>query len=140
METYIGIDISKKTFDIYMTTNQKHKSFKYTEANIKECVQWFDSLLPSLIVMEATGGYETPLASALIAKGLPVKVMNPRRIRDFAKAKGQLAKTDKIDARIIAEYGETFNPPPQKEIDEISIKIKRTAMTRAKMAADSATA
>jgi len=74
---------------------------------ICKCVELCQQIQPELIVMEATGGYETLLASTLQAKGFPVAVVNPRRIRDFAKAVGQMAKTDKLDAQIIARFAAT---------------------------------
>jgi len=114
METYVGIDISKFKFDVHETGNQTYRSFDSNDHQVEACAQWLLSINPALVVMEATGGYETQLGIALLAKGLPVKVVNPRRIRDFARATGQLAKTDKIDARIIAQYGSIFEPEPQR--------------------------
>jgi len=135
MEIYVGIDVSKKSFDVHITGLKKDKSFDYTRAKVKECIKWLASLKPVLVLMEATGGYEQTLVAELFAASLPVKVMNPRRIRDFAKAKGQMAKTDKIDARIIADFAQTFQPPPQEEIDEISQKIKSLVSRRRQLVA-----
>jgi transposase len=87
-------------------------------------------LKPPLIVLEATGGYERRLVSELVAADLPVRVVNPKRIRDFARAKGKLAKTDKLDARVIAQYAAMFQPPAQAPVDEISLKIKELVARR----------
>ena len=87
MEIYVGIDVSKKSFDVHITSLKKDKSFDYTRAKVKECVKWLASLKPVLVLMEATGGYEQALVAELFAASLPVKVMNPRRIRDFARAR-----------------------------------------------------
>lgn len=113
MTTYIGIDVAKRFFDLYDTTAQKHDHFENTPAGIGACATRLAACTPALIVLENTGGYETDLAVALQAAGLPVAVVNPRRIRDFARASGQLAKTDKIDALMIARYAETLQPPPR---------------------------
>ncbi|MBW2623654.1 MAG: transposase [Deltaproteobacteria bacterium] len=86
-----------------------------------------------LVVLESTGGYEIPLASELQAAGLPVTIVNPRRIRDFAKAQGQMAKTDKLDARNIAYFGATLQPPPRKVIDDSQRILKALAARRAQL-------
>jgi transposase len=124
MDSYTGIDISKASFDVHVVAPEIDRHFQYTEAGIQECVQWLLSIKPPLIVMEATGGYERLLAAELMAADLPVRVANPKRIRDFAKAKGKLAKTDKLDAQIIAQYAAMFQPPPQEPQDEVALKIK----------------
>jgi transposase len=72
---------------------------------------------PALVVLEATGGYETVVASALVAAGLPLAVVNPRRIREFAKAVGKLARTDRLDAAVIAHFAEAVRPPPRAVAD-----------------------
>src|SRR5439155_10653251 len=77
----------------------------------------------TLVVMEASGGYEVPCAAALAAAGLPVVVVNPRQVRDFAKATGQLAKTDRIDAEILALFGERIRPPVLALPDEATREL-----------------
>jgi transposase len=133
MDSYTGIDISKHFFDVHVVSSEEDKHFEYNDHGIQECVQWLLSVKPPLIVMEATGGYENRLASELLAAGLPVKVVNPKRIRDFAHAKGMLAKTDKLDAQTIAHYAAMFQPPPQMAIDEISLKIKALVARRGQL-------
>jgi len=135
MDSYTGIDISKDSFDVHVVAPETDRHFEYTEPGIQECVQWLLSLKPPLIVMEATGGYERRLVSELMAADLPVRVANPKRIRDFARAKGKLAKTDKLDARIIAQYAAMFQPPPQAPMDEISLKIKDLVARRRQLMA-----
>lgn len=124
MNNCIGIDISKNTFDVHSLPDGSDLHLDYTSENILEFVHQLTCSQPELIVMEATGGYETPLAVELQAAGLPVAIINPKRIRDFARAVGQTAKTDKIDARIIARFGATLEPPIRPAIDEITSKIK----------------
>lgn len=135
MNNCIGIDISKKTFDFHCLTDDSDHHVNYTAENIQKTVEKFTSMEPELIVMEATGGYEIPLAEALYAAGLPIAIINPRRIRDFAKAVGQTAKTDKIDARIIARYGATLEPPPTEFLDEATRNI-RTLVARKRQLMD----
>jgi len=124
MNTYIGIDVAKQFFDLYDLAKEKHQRFDHTPAGIKSCMAFLSSRHPALIVMESTGGYEMDLAVAFSDVGLPVAVINPKRIRDFARATGKLAKTDKIDAQIIARYAATLQPPPQGVLDEHTRTLK----------------
>lgn len=124
MEHYVGIDIAKNTFDVHVLPEKAARHFEYTGEGIQACIQWLVPFHPSLVLMEATGGYEKQLAGELFAVQFPVAVINPRQVRDFARAKGRLAKTDKIDALIIAEYGQTLQPPAQQAMDEVSQQIR----------------
>lgn len=124
MDPYIGIDISKDTFDVHVLSTSQDRRFDYNDQGMEDCANWLLAEKAHLIVMENTGGYEKALASFLMTRGIVVAVVNPRRIRDFARAKGQLAKTDKLDAKIIAQYASLFEPPPQKDVDELSLKIR----------------
>ncbi|HSH20419.1 MAG TPA: IS110 family transposase, partial [Draconibacterium sp.] len=124
MNNCVGIDISKNSFDVHFLSDGSDHNFDYNPDNIKKTANMFLDRGPELIVMEATGGYEMDIASGLQAAGLPVAIVNPKRIRDFAKAIGQTAKTDKIDARVIARFGATLEPPPSEIVDETTRKIK----------------
>ena len=124
MKKHVGIDVSKRFFDVHILEDQKDLHFDYQKEQVRECVRQLRKIKPALRVMEATGGYETELAIALQSAGLPVAIVNPRRIRDFAKALGQMAKTDKIDAHIIARYGATLEPPRQEQIGVNARKLK----------------
>ena len=94
------------------------RQFTNDEAGIAAIVKWLKGRPVERIVLEATGGYETALATALAVAGLPVVVVNPKRVRDFAKASGILAKTDKIDAQVLARFGELIKPPVRPLPDE----------------------
>lgn len=83
------------------------------ESGIAALVERLTLLAPSVVVLEATGGFENPLVGALAAAQLPVVVMNPRQVRDFARATGQLAKTDALDAQVLARFGEAVAPQPR---------------------------
>lgn len=129
MENYIGIDIAKHTFDLNCLPEQKIQQFENDRKGIRKAVKLITKLRPKLIVMEATGGYEALLAAELHAAKLPVAVVNPRRIRDFARANGQLAKTDKLDATVIALFAARMQPPTQEQIDHNS-RLMRALVAR----------
>lgn len=130
MKNCVGIDISKKSFDVHILSGNKDLHFEYTDEQIKKFQKILTQIKPELIVMEATGGYERKLASQLQAAGLAVAVVNPRRIRDFAKATGRMAKTDKIDAGIIARFGAVLEPPQKDVIDADAWKMKALVARR----------
>lgn len=110
---YIGIDVSKSALDVFIFPNRKYMSFPNDGAGIKRLIKKIQLFSNTLTIMESTGGYEAPLAYALNEQELPVSVVNPRQIRDFAKALGKLAKTDKIDAETIALFASKVEPKPQ---------------------------
>jgi transposase len=107
---YMGIDVSKNTLEVHFLPYEKHMVFKNDEKGIKQLVRKLKSFVSPLIVMEATGGYEKPVAYALFQANYSISVVNPRQVRDFAKALGKLAKTDDIDAKVIALYAEKLQP------------------------------
>ncbi len=110
----VGIDVSKDRLDVACLAAAVHTSnatsFDNNSAGHAALVAWLERVNPRLIVMESTGGYERLLVAALVAAGLPVVVVNPRQVRDFARAIGVLAKTDMIDAMVIARFGEKVDP------------------------------
>jgi len=110
VETFVGIDVSKGTLDIRIDPASESLHVAYDEQGVKEVCRRLTKAAPILIVMEATGGLETRLASVLVGKGLPVAVVNPRQTRDFAKATGELAKTDRIDAAVLCRFAQAIRP------------------------------
>jgi transposase len=112
-ERFIGIDVAKTQLDVAVRPESLHRQFANTPHGITELVTWLTSLSPTLIVLEATGGLERAVTTALVAAGFPVAVMNPRQVKDFAKAIGQLAKTDVLDAHLLAQFGATIRPTPR---------------------------
>ena len=120
---YIGIDISKDNLHVAFGSRGTVVEVKNTPEGIAGLIGELQEARPQLIVMEPTGGYEIPLAAALAAAQLPIAVVNARQIRDFARAKGRLAKTDKIDAAVIAGFGEAFEPEPRPLKDEQTMEI-----------------
>lgn len=107
---FIGIDVSKDTLDVAVRPTGEKMVFANTEEGLVMMTDFIKPFSPRLVVLEATGGWERSAVGALAAKGLPVVVVNPRQVRDFAKAKGILAKTDKIDAQVIAQFAESIRP------------------------------
>lgn len=108
---FVGVDVSKAQLDVGVSRSGETVTFPNTGPGIAALEQWVDGLSPTLVVMEATGGFEVPAAAALAAAGIAVVIANPRQVRDFAKATGQLAKTDAIDAQILALFAERVRPP-----------------------------
>ena len=121
---FIGIDIAKDTIDISVLPSGDNWSVGTTPAELSETVDRLVALKPTNIVMEATGGYETRLVALLVTTGLPVAVVNPRQVRDFGRALGILAKTDAIDAHLIALFAEKVQPEcrPIPTDDERALK------------------
>ena len=117
-ECFIGIDVSKETLDVHTLPDRNELQFANDPDGIKAICRKFSKLRPNLIVIEATGGLQIPVAAALGLKKFPVVVINPRQARDFARAKGRLAKTDKIDAAILALFGKHMEPEVRPLKDE----------------------
>lgn len=109
---FVGIDVSQARLDIAVRPGASF-SVTHEESAIAALVEQFRALGPTLILMEATGGMEIPLTSALATVGLPVVVVNPRQVRDFARASGLLAKTDALDAQVLAQFAEVMRPQPR---------------------------
>jgi transposase len=112
-ETFVGIDVSKARLDVAVHEPATDWQVEHTEAGIAALIERLQSLQPTLIVLEATGGYELVLVAELAAARLPVVVTNPRRVRNFARATGKLAKTDKLDARMLAHFAAVLRPEPR---------------------------
>jgi transposase len=110
-DLYVGIDVSKTTLDVALRPAGAHWRSPNEEAGINEVVGRLQAARPRLIVLEATGGLARLVVSALALARLPVAVVNPRQVRDFAKATGQLAKTDALDAAVLAHFAQAIQPP-----------------------------
>jgi len=115
---FIGIDVSKQWLDVASLPERETRRFSNDGAGQEQLGAWLIQLAPELIVMEATGGFETRVATALAAEGLALAVVNPRHVRDFARAFGILAKTDRIDASVLAAFAEKVHPPVRPLPDE----------------------
>lgn len=110
-EVFVGIDVAKDTVEVHLRPSGEHFTVATDPAGLRELVGRLRERAPALIVLEATGGYEVLVAATVAEAGLPVAVVNPRQLRDFARATGQLAKTDALDAAVIARFAEAVRPP-----------------------------
>jgi transposase len=120
---FVGIDVSKDTVEVAVRPSGEYKGFANNDEGLADMVAWIEAFSITLVVLEATGGYEMGAARMLAGKNIPMAVVNPRQVRDFAKATGKLAKTDAIDARVIARFGEAVRPDPRVLKDEETLKL-----------------
>jgi len=120
VEQFVGIDVSKATLDVCIEPSGSVMQVAYDETGVEQLVAHLKEINPTLVVVEATGGLEVRIASALAGKGLAVAVVNPRQGRDFAKATGQLAKTDRVDAAVLAAFAKAIRPQVRPLKDEES--------------------
>ena len=135
----VGIDMAKADFVVACRPDGTSWTASNDPKGIAATVDRLCAVAPSLIVLEATGGYETTLVAALAAVALPVVVANPRQVRDFAKATGQLAKTDRLDAQLIALFAERVHPDPRPLPDTVLQQLD-ALMTRRRQLLDMLTA
>ncbi len=117
-ELYVGIDVSKARLDAFVRPKGDAFGVPNDQAGIDALLARLGKARPKLVVLEATGGFERAVASALAAAGIAVAVVNPRQARDFARATGRLAKTDRIDAEVLARFAESVHPPAKALPDE----------------------
>ena len=136
--TTVGIDVSQDTLDLWLHPAQQSWQVDYRRHDLTQLADTLAQHSPQVIVVEATGGLEIPLTSALAAAGLPVARVNPRQTRDFARSIGRLAKTDRLDSRLLAEYGAAVAPQPrplpdarQRELRELVAHRRSLVETRA---------
>lgn len=121
---WVGIDVCQKNLDVYIRPLEKLFQVTNDEVGISKLVQTLKNIQPDLIVLEATGGMEIDAAEKLTQAGLAVAVINPRQARDFAKATGKLAKTDAIDAKVLAHFAEAIRPEVRQISDESSRNLE----------------
>jgi len=129
-DVYAGIDVSKEYLDMAVLPTGEMKRYRNDETGIEKLVLKLKKLSVRLVVMEPTGGLEAPLAGALTVEGINVAVVNARQVRDYARAAGKLAKTDKIDAAIMAEFASVMKPEVRKLRDEETEEIKANVSRR----------
>lgn len=115
---YVGIDVAKAWLDIAVRPSGTTWRTANTETELPALVERVRQVGPALVVLEATGGYERMVVALLATAGIPVAVVNPRQVRDFAKATGRLAKTDRLDAGVLAHFAEAVRPQPRPLPDE----------------------
>ena len=139
MDCFIGIDVSKATLDIATLPDGESWTVTNDDSGLAELAPRLVALAPVLVVMEATGGFELLTAITLDKAGLPVAVVNPRQVRDFAKAMGQLAKTDALDAGMLADFALRVRPTPRPLPDEAA-QLLESLLTRRRQIVEMLTA
>lgn len=128
--TYVGIDVAQAHWDVAVLPSGESWQVKAEPQGVTQLQERLQELTPTLIVLEATGGLEVPLVGALGAAGLPVVVVNPRQARDFARALGKLAKTDTLDAWVLARFGEATQPELRPLPDAQTLELKALVSRR----------
>ena len=123
-DVFVGIDVSGATLDIAARPSREHWQVANNENGIKGLATKLKTMHPTLVVMEATGGLESNAAITLALTQVPVAIVNPRQVRDFAKSLGRLAKTDRIDADTLAHFGEAVRPEPRAMPNEQVMELK----------------
>ena len=129
-EIFVGIDVSKAQLDVAVLPSGERLSLPRDPEGIDTLLSHLRPLSPTLVVLEATGGLEAPVASSLAAASVPVVVINPRQARDFAKATGQLAKTDALDALVLARFGQAVRPTIRPLVDEQTVALNAQIVRR----------
>ncbi len=124
MELFAGIDVAKDTLAVALSSGQEW-SCANAARGVTLLVERLAAAHPALVVLEATGGYESELLAALIAAGIEARRVNPREVHHFARAAGQLAKTDRIDAHMLARFAERIRPPARALPDPEREQLKR---------------
>ena len=137
--TFVGIDIAKADFVVACRPDGATWAATNDVTGISATRERVRRLSPTLIVLEATGGYENPLVAALASAGLPVVVANPRHVRNFARAAGQLAKTDRLDAHLLALFAERVHPTP-RPLPDAALQQLEALITRRRQRLDMVTA
>ena len=129
-QSFVGIDISKNSLDVHVLPEETSCSFANEPQKIKALIRKLKKLKPTLIVMEATGGYEISLAVQLSGAKLNTAVVNPRQVRDYARAIGKLAKTDAVDAYVIARFAQDVRPEAREQLTLKELQLKELVMRR----------
>src|SRR5258707_6455838 len=128
--SFVGIDVSKGVLDVAVRPSGERMQVKNSEDGISDLVTRLLDIGPTLIILEATGGYQAAVVASLGLAKLSVAVVNPRQVRDFAKAAGRLAKTDALDAEVLARFGEVMKPRPKPLLDEETIALEALVARR----------
>ncbi|WP_319522544.1 IS110 family transposase [uncultured Desulfosarcina sp.] len=132
---FVGIDVSKDNLDVHLLPENKQYRFVYEPKKIKALIKMLKKHTPRLIVMEASGGYEISVALSVADAKLPLAVVNPRQVRDYARAIGQLAKTDAIDAYVIARFAQDVRPEVRDQLTFNQLKLKELISRRQQLIA-----
>jgi transposase len=135
LQVFVGIDVAKAQLDIALRPTGERWTVTNDEPGIATLVTRLQEIAPQLIGLEATGGYQRAVVAALASAALPIVVVNPRQVRDFAKATGQLAKTDGLDARAVAHFAEAVRPTPRPVPDAQTEELRALLARRRQLIA-----
>jgi transposase len=127
---FVGMDVAKDHLDLAFSKETKPRRVANDAPHLKRLAEELRQMAPALVLLEATGGYERPLVYALHAAGVPCRVANPRLIRDFARATGRLAKTDRIDAQVLVEYAQKLKPEARTLADPERLVLQELVLRR----------
>lgn len=128
-QIFVGVDVSKSHLDLFILPQKRRCRLGNDDAGFAELVTWLGAPAGTLVVLEATGGYQTPAVVALCAAGFDVVVANPRQVREHARSRGRLAKTDKLDAEAIADFAER-NRPAVRPLPDAQTRLLQALMAR----------
>jgi transposase len=128
--SFVGIDVAKDSLDVCLIPEQRRFTARNNQAGFRQVLDELPSAGSCLIVLEATGGYQRQVVAELVAAGHQVAVVNPRQVRDFARALGILAKTDRLDAAVIARFGQQVQPRPVEKPPEIQQELQQLVIRR----------
>ncbi len=131
--TIVGIDVAQATVDVWVRPTAATWTARTTPAALRQLAQRLAALEPVVVVVEATGGLERPVIAALLAAALPVALVNPRQVRAFARAVGQLAKTDRLDAQVLAHFGHAVRPTPRAHQMQATAALRDLVARRAQL-------
>lgn len=129
-KSVIGIDVGKEKLDVGVVDEKRVRVWANDEPGRSELSGWIIEQKATLVVVEASGGYEAAIVSELVSRGQAVALVNPTRVRAFARAEGILAKTDKIDAQVIARFGATMKPQANVRRDEAQVELNQLVTRR----------
>lgn len=129
-KSVVGVDVGKEKLDVGVNDEKRVRVWDNDQAGREELGNWVVAQEAQLVVVEASGGYEAALVSELVSRGIAVALVNPTRVRAFARAEGILAKTDKIDARVIARFGATMKPESRARRDEGQVALNEQITRR----------
>lgn len=136
---WVGIDVSKARLDVAVLPSEQAWQVSNDAQGHSELVKRLQELQPERVILEASGGFEVCAVAALVCAELPAVVVNPRQVRDFAKASGQLAKTDRLDARVLAQFGQVFKPA-LRPLPDATTRLLSALLTRRRQIQDMLTA
>jgi transposase len=132
-ERFVGIDVSKDTLDVHIRPDNSVRQFANNDEGISTLLGCLEKLPPTLVVLEATGGYENAVVAAISVAKIPLCVVNPKRARAFAKAIGRLAKTDQQDAQVLSEFAEKVRPAVRPLPDADTLKLQALLARRSQL-------